>query len=114
MDGDDSHGLSFSIPLWTFIYRDMMVKKSMFIRVIPIRGYRYMQVVESYWKGGVSRHRVLVGLGRCNDRVREQKARDLIRDYRPLKRAHVVIAELEEVAGPLQGKGYFKRLRGWR
>jgi hypothetical protein len=81
-----------------FFYRNMMVKKAMFVRGVNARGFRYLQVVESYLKEGVSRHRVLVSLGRCNDRVREQKARDLIRDYRPLKRAQVVIAELEEVA----------------
>lgn len=86
----------------------------MFVRVISVKGLRYLQVVESYRKGGVSRHRVLVCLGRCDDKVRERRARELIRDYRPLTRAEVVIAELEEAAGSLQGKGYFRKLHGWR
>ena len=90
-----------------------MVKKPMFIRAVVAKGLRYLQVVESYRKDGVSRPRMLICLGRCEDAVREQKARGLIRDYRPLTRARVVIDEIEEVAGPLQRKGYFKRLHGW-
>ncbi len=91
-----------------------MVKEPMFVRSVVARGVRYLQVVESYRKDGVSRHRVLAYLGRCDDKVREQQARELIRDYRPLTRARVVIDELEEVAGPLQRKGYFRKLLGWR
>jgi len=86
----------------------------MFVRAISLRGIRYLQVVESYRQGGVSRHRVLVALGRCGDEAREQQVRGLIKDYRPLSRAQVIIAEVGDASGPIQGKGYFKKLRGWR
>lgn len=86
----------------------------MFVRVSSVKGLRYLQVVESYRKGGMSRHRVLLYLGRCDDEGRERMVRDLIGEYRPLSRARVVIAELEEVSGRIQGKGYLKRLRSLR
>jgi len=40
--------------------------------------------------------------------------RELVREYRPLERASVVIAEVEEASGHVQGKGYFRKLRGWK
>jgi len=55
-----------------------------------------------------------VALGRCGDEAREQQVRGLIKDYRPLSRAQVIIAEVGDASGPIQGKGYFKKLRGWR
>lgn len=86
----------------------------MFLRVTWTRGIGYLQIVESYRKEGVSRHRVLLNLGRCADRATVEAVRELVREYRPLERAPVVIAEVEEASGRVQGKGYFRKLRGWR
>lgn len=87
----------------------------MFVRVLTTKGRRYLQVVESYRKGGMPRHRVLISLGRCDDRAREQRVRDLIRDYQPLVHAQLLLTEMEreEVQGR-QGRGYFKKLHSWR
>ena len=86
----------------------------MFLRVTWTRGIGYLQIVESYRKEGVSRHRVLLNLGRCEDQATVETVRELVREYRPLERAPVVIAEVEEASGRVQGKGYFRKLRGWR
>jgi len=73
-----------------------------------------LQIVESYRKDGVSRHRVLLSLGRCDYQATVETVCELVREYRPLERASVVIAEVEEASGRAQGKGYFRKLREWR
>lgn len=85
----------------------------MFIRGVRVRGIRYLQLVASYRRDGVPRHRILASLGRCGGSAREQEMREIIRDYKPLSRAQVVIADVEEAQGAIQQKGYFVRLRGW-
>lgn len=86
----------------------------MFVRVTWTRGTGYLQIVESYRKAGVSRHRVLLNLRRCDDQATVETVRELVREYRPLERAPVVIAEVEEASGRAQGKGYFRKLCGWK
>jgi len=86
----------------------------MFLRVTCTRGIGYSQIVESYRKAGVSRRRVLLNLGRCEVQATVGMMHELVREYRPLERAPVVIAEVEEASGRAQGKGYFRKLRGWR
>ncbi len=87
----------------------------MFVRGVTVKGRRYLQLVESYRKGGVPRHRVLISLGRCDDRAREQRVRDLIKDYQPLVYAQLLLTELEGEEGQgRQGRGYFKKLHSWR
>jgi len=56
---------------------------------------------------------VLFDLGRCDDRGRRQEIREIVQDYQPLVRAEVVIEEVEDVSGALQGKSFFKKLRPW-
>lgn len=73
-----------------------------------------MQITESHRHMGVSKHRVLASLGRDDEGSREERVRGIIREYEPLKRAQVVVEEIEEVSGPLQGKGYFRKLRRWK
>ena len=86
----------------------------MFVRVTWARGIGYLRIVESYRKDGVSRHRVLLSLGRCDYQATVETVCELVREYRPLERAPVVIAEVEEASGRAQGKGYFRKLRGWK
>ena len=57
---------------------------------------------------------MLLRLGRCDDQARVETVRELVREYRPLERAPVVIAEVEEASGRAQGKGYFRKLGRWR
>ena len=50
---------------------------------------------------------MLLNLGRCDDQAVVETVRELVREYRPLERASVVIGEVEEASGRVQGKGYF-------
>ena len=53
---------------------------------------------------------MLFDLGRCDDRQRRQEIREIVQDYQPLVHAKVVIEEIEDVSGPLQGKSFFKKM----
>ncbi len=94
--------------------RQVAGKEAMFVRVTWTRGIGYLRIVESYRKDGVSRHRVILSSGRCDDQATVETVRELVREYRPLERAPVVIAEVEEASGRAQGKGCFRKLRGWK
>lgn len=56
---------------------------------------------------------MLFSLGRCDERGRRQEIREIVRDYQPLAYVKFVIEEIEDVSGPLQGKGFFKKMRSW-
>jgi len=38
----------------------------MFVKIIKIKKYQYIKLVESYWEDGTSKHRVLYNFGRCD------------------------------------------------
>jgi len=56
---------------------------------------------------------VRLSLGRCADRARQREMREIVRDYRPLEHARIVLEELNDASGRLQGRGFFKRMRSW-
>jgi hypothetical protein len=64
-------------------------------------------VVKQHYWGEKRGYRVLFDLGRCDDRQRRQEIREIVQDYQPLVHAKVVIKEIEDVSGPLQGKSFF-------
>jgi len=85
----------------------------MFVRIVKGYGRKYMQVVESYRQNYKSKQRILWPLGLYDEDLYQQVKRN-ISDWKKLKRAPVVLKELDdsaELTGPLQGKGYFKSLR---
>jgi len=83
----------------------------MWIRVSG--GRQYVDIVEYRRWGGRQRCRVLLSLGRCADRARQCEMREIIRDYRPMEHARIVLEELNDASGRLQGRGFFKRMRSW-
>ena len=54
-----------------------------------------------------------MSFGRYEDSAKEWEIKEIIRDYKPLSRAQVVIDEVQQADGPIQGKGYFVKFRGW-
>jgi len=69
-----------------------------------------MDVVEAVRRDGKPVQRYVGSLGRYDERV-FREARRLVRDMVPIKEARVIVAELEEASGPVQGKQYFGKYR---
>ena len=69
-----------------------------------------MQVKESYYcsEDKVSRQRMLYSLGRYDESIYRQ-VKDNISDWQPLNKGKVVIKEIDDNSGPLQGKAYFMK-----
>jgi hypothetical protein len=85
----------------------------MFVRISRVRNLGYIQVVESYREQGQSKQRVLCSLGRYGE-AKCEAARGMVRDWKRLGRAKMVLAEIEDRSGPGQGKGYLSRYRRWK
>lgn len=66
-----------------------------------------MQVVESYRQKSCVKQHMLWSLGHYDEAFYKQ-AKNQLRYWKKLERASVVIKELNDVSGPIQGKGYFK------
>jgi hypothetical protein len=86
----------------------------MFVRVVRVKEYRYMQVVQNVRIKGKAQpvHEHLWSIGRYDERVLAE-ARRLLRELVDMGRGPVVIAELEEASGPSRRNSFFSRYR-WR
>lgn len=82
----------------------------MFVRVVKSFGNKYMQVVESLYVKGKSKHHVLWSLGLYDESLHQQVKQN-ISDWKKLNRASVVLKEFSVLTGPPQGKGYFRSFR---
>ncbi len=82
----------------------------MLVRISRFGRHHYVDIVEYRRWGGKKRCRILLSLGKCDDRARQQEIREIIRDYQPLEHAKLVLEELNNASGPWQGKGYFKKM----
>ena len=71
-----------------------------------------MRIVQAVRRGGKVQHRQVASLGPY-DEVAFQRYRAILADWRPLERSAVVLKELDEDSGRLQGRGYFRRFRRW-
>jgi hypothetical protein len=82
----------------------------MFVRVVRVGQYRYMQVVESVWRRGkrTPGHKYLWPIGRYDEQVLAE-ARRLLRELVEVRQAQVVIADLEEASGPGSRNSSFGR-----
>ncbi len=78
------------------------------MRVTGTAKRKYMQMAESFRSGGTCRHRILWSMGRYEAEALAE-ARRILRDMVDMSQARAVIAELEEVTGPVQGKHYFRK-----
>jgi geranylgeranyl pyrophosphate synthase len=85
----------------------------MYVRIVCVRGKKYMQVVHSYREGGQVKQRVLIPLGRY-EKEKFEAVRTAVRDWEVLERAQEVIDELQNSGGRIQGKSYFLKFRGWK
>lgn len=84
----------------------------MFVRVYITNGQRYMKIVQSFRKGKYTGHHHIESLGRFK-KAKYERVRKLVREWKPLERAEIVIEELQDTSGRLQGRGYFYGFRGW-
>jgi hypothetical protein len=75
-------------------------------------GSRYMRIVEARRRGGKVEHRHLLSLGPY-EALSFACYRAILAEWKPLERAAVVLRELEEDSGRLQGRGYWRRFRRW-
>lgn len=75
-------------------------------------GYKYMKIVQSVRTGRSVRHRYLESLGRF-DETKYEMFRKIIRQWRPLIRSKIVLQELKEKSGCLQGRGFFRSFKQW-
>jgi hypothetical protein len=71
-----------------------------------------MRIVQAVRRGGKVLHRHVASLGPY-DAGAFQRYRAILADWKPLKRSAVVLQELAEDSGRLQGRGYFRRFRRW-
>jgi len=84
----------------------------MFVRVYTVHGQRYMKIIQTVRKGKVIRHYHIESLGRF-EKAKYEKVRKIVEKWKPLKRAGIVIEELQDISGRLQGRGFFYAFRGW-
>lgn len=67
----------------------------MYIRIVKVRDFRYMQVVHNYYVSGeYPRQQVISSLGRY-DEDRYRQIQEILRDMQQLKRMHEVVNEIE-------------------
>lgn len=84
----------------------------MLVRVVSVKKYRYMQVVQSVRRKGkaMPAHKLLWSIGRYDERVLAE-ARRLLRELVDMGRGPAVMAELEEASGPSRRNSFFSRYR---
>ena len=71
-----------------------------------------MRIVQSVRRDGKVRHRQVASLGPY-DELAFHRYRAIVADWKHLERSALVLKELAEVSGRLQGRGYFKSFRRW-
>jgi len=74
-----------------------------------------MRVVQAYRQGRVAKHRHVVSLG-AYDVGKFEEYRKIFSEWKVLPRAKVVVAELSEEGGRMQGREYLRACgaRLWR
>ena len=90
-----------------------MVQYDMFVLAYSAsNGGRYMRVLQARRRGGKVEHRYLLALGpyQAASFARNQA---ILAQWKPLEPAAVVLKELEQDSGRLQGRGYWRRFRQW-
>jgi hypothetical protein len=75
-------------------------------------GGRYMRILEARRREGKVCHRQLLALGRYELPAFE-RYQAMLAEWKPLERSAVVLRELEQNSGRLQGRGYWRRFRRW-
>jgi hypothetical protein len=75
-------------------------------------GSCYMRILEARRRGGKVCHRQLLALGPYEPPTFE-RYRTMLAGWKPLERSAVVLRELEQNSGRLQGRGYWRRFRRW-
>jgi len=71
-----------------------------------------MRIVQAVRRDGKVQHRHIRSLGPYDERA-FQKYRTIVKEWKHLDRSAVVLEELGEESGRLQGRGYFRRFRRW-
>ena len=75
-------------------------------------GSRYMRIIQSVRRDGKIKHRHVLSLGPYEEEA-FQRCRTIVAEWKPLERSAVVLQELAEDAGRLQGRGFFRSFRRW-
>ena len=73
-------------------------------------GARYMRILQTIRQGSKVRQRHVASLGRYEDGA-YKKYRKIVSEWKPMARAKVVLEELGETSGRLQGRGYLQKFR---
>ena len=71
-----------------------------------------MRIVQAVRRDGKVQHRHIQSLGAYDERA-FQRYRTIVGEWKQLERSAVVLEELGEDSGRLQGRGYFRRFRRW-
>jgi DNA helicase TIP49 (TBP-interacting protein) len=84
----------------------------MFVRAYKTNGQEYLRIIQSYRQGKKIKHRHIESLGLFN-KAKYEKVRKIIKEWKALERAEIVIEELQAKSGRLQGRGFFYAFRRW-
>ena len=71
-----------------------------------------MRIVQAVRRDGKVQHRHIQPLG-AYDELAFQRYRTIVGEWKHLDRSAVVLEELGEKSGRLQGRGYFRRFQRW-
>ena len=71
-----------------------------------------MRIEQAFRGDGKVRHRHIQSLGAYDERS-FQRYRTIVAEWKHLDRSAVVLEELGEESGRLQGRGYFRKFRRW-
>ena len=71
-----------------------------------------MRITQAVRRDGKVQHRHIQSLGPYDERA-FKKCRTIVNEWKHLDRSAVVLEELGEESGRLQGRGYFRRFQRW-
>jgi len=71
-----------------------------------------MRIVQAVRRDGKVQHRHIQSLG-AYDEGAFQRYRSIVSEWKHLERSAVVLEELGEESGRLQGRDYYRRFRRW-
>ena len=96
-----------------FLNPDIMVYYDMFVSVYSSsNGSRYMRIIQSVRRGRKVQHHHVLSLGPYDER-NLHRYRAIVAAWKPLERSVVVLEELVNESGHLQGRGFFRSFRRW-
>lgn len=75
-------------------------------------GRRYMKIIRNVRQRTKIQQRYLQSLG-AYDKNKFRQYRAIVADWKHLNRSQLVLEELEDESGHLQGRGFFKAFRKW-